>query len=181
MEKGSTVMWANRIIKMFEKIGMEKTKSPYTEQFAKEIGPAKKAEELVKKKLEEEFGIVLQADTKEIHYDLLIRKTGATVEVKYDKKSKDTGNVAIELEAYGNKRGILRSKSTYYAIVCHNKRWGVCLVPTVKLKELVIEGNHPEVMGGDNNATKLKIVPVKDIMTISVKMYPIAKIVKNDS
>jgi len=165
-------MDSDKIIKEFEAIG----KSPYTEQFKVELEPAKRAEDWVQKKLQEEFGPIIKADLKEVHFDLLVRKSGDTVEVKYDKKSRSTGNVAIELESYGNRRGIHRSKSTYYAIVCFNKSWGMCLIRTGRLKDMIEKENYPEVMAGDNSVTKVKLVPVKDIIKASERKYPIINI-----
>jgi len=182
---------SDRIIKMFEEIGMEepkKTFTPYTEQFKIELGPAKRAENWVRETLEKDFGTVLGADDTEVHYDLLIRKTGKMVEVKYDKKSKNTGMVAIELSSYGKYKGILRSNSDFYAIVCYDRDWSeiingikkkgmwICIiVNTAYLRELVTKKPYKEVFGGDNKKTRMKLIPVEDIREISVKIYPIIK------
>jgi len=162
--------------------------TPYTKQFQIELGSAKKAEKWVKKTLEEDFGEVIYADDKEIHYDLLIRKGGQKVEVKYDKGSKQSGMLAIELESYGKYKGILRSNSDFYAIVCYDRSWSeivggvkkkgmwICIViPTAHLREMVTQKPYKEVYGGDNKKTKIALVPIEDVREASSKIYPIIK------
>jgi hypothetical protein len=182
---------SDRIIKMFEEIGMEepkKTFTPYTEQFKIELGPAKRAENWVRETLEKDFGTVLGADDTEVHYDLLIRKTGKRVEVKYDKGSKGSGMLAIELESYGRYKGILRSKSDFYAIVCYDRDWSeivegvkkkgmwICIIiPTAYLREMVAQKPYKEIYGGDNKKTKMALVPLEDVREASSKIYPIIK------
>lgn len=160
--------------------------TPYTEQFKIELSPAKRAEKWAKETLEKDLGTVLWAQEKEVHFDLLVRKTGETIEVKYDKLSKKTDRVAIETQSYGNKRGINRSGSNYYMIVCFDKSWsqivdGIkkrgwwigCLIKTDLLFEMVKTKPYKEVKGGDNNATVMLLVPVDDIREASLRVYPI--------
>lgn len=184
-------MDSDRIIKMFEEIGMEEPKkafTPYTEQFKIELGPAKRAENWVKETLEKDFGTVLHADDTEVHYDLLIRKTGKKVEVKYDKMSKETGNVAIELSSYGKYKGILRSNSDFYAIVCYDRNWSeivngikkkgmwICVIISKGyLREMVTNKPYKEIFGGDNKKTRMRLIPVEEIREAGVKIYPIIK------
>ncbi len=176
---------------MFEEIDMVEPKkafTPYTKQFEIELTPAKRAEQWVKETLTEDFGEVLEANDHEIHYDLLVRKTGKKVEVKYDKKSRNTGMVAIETESYGKYKGILRSNSDFYAIVCYDRDWSeiingikkkgmwICIiVDTAYLRELVTKKPYKEIFGGDNKKTRMKLIPVEDVREISVKIYPIIK------
>jgi hypothetical protein len=179
-------MEVNKIIQMFEDMNKEFT--PYTKQFSIELTPAKRAEQWVKKTLTKDFGEVLEADDHEIHYDLLIRKTGKKVEVKYDKGSKGSGMVAIETESYGKYKGILRSKSDFYAIVCYDRDWSeivdgikkkgswICvIINTNYLREMVTTKPYREIFGGDNKKTKMYLVPVEDVREASVKIYPIGK------
>jgi len=176
---------------MFEEIDMEEPKkafTPYTKQFKIELGPAKRAEKWVREMLEKDFGTVLVAEDTEVHYDLLIRKTGKRVEVKYDKISKNSGMIAIELSSYGKYKGILRSHSDFYAIVCYDSGWSeivngikrkgmwICIViSTPYLREIVTQKPYKEVFGGDNKKTKMKLIPVEDIREAGVKVYPITK------
>lgn len=175
----------NRIIKEFKDL---KDFTPYTEQFKIELSPAKRAEKWAKEVLEEKFGTVMMAEDNEVSFDLLIRKTGETVEVKYDKMSRNTGMVAIEYESYGKPKGIARTTANYYFIVCFDRSWseiikgikkkgmwiGV-LIETTYLKELLKTRKFKRIMGGDNYATKSIIVPVDDIREGSLKVYPIIK------
>ncbi len=182
-------MDSGKIIKMFEEIDMPKENfTPYTQQFKIELGPAKRAEQWVKRTLEKDFGTVLEADDKEIHYDLLIRKTGKKVEVKYDKGSQGSGMLAVELENYGKYKGILRSKSDFYAIVCYDREWSeivegikkkgswICIIiSTNYLREMIAQKPYKEIFGGDNKKTKMAMVPIEDVREASVKIYPITK------
>lgn len=162
--------------------------SPYTEQFKIDLEPAKRAERWVKETLEEDFGTVLQAEETNINYDLLIRKTGKKVEVKYDRLSKTTGQVAVETESYGKYKGVIRSTSDFYAIVCYDRDWSeiiegfkkkgmwVCaIVSTNLLREMVLSKPYKETYGGDNKGTKISLVPVKEVIEASSKVYPIIK------
>lgn len=183
-------MDSDGVIKMFEELNEEPKErfTPYTEQFKIELGPAKRAENWVKETLERDFGTVLKAEDTEVHYDLLIRKTGKKVEVKYDKRSKQSGMLAIELESYGKYKGILRSKSDFYAIVCYDKNWSeivngikkkgmwICIIiPTVRLREMVTQKPYKEIYGGDNKKTKIALIPIEDVREASSKIYPIIK------
>jgi len=167
---------------------MDEEFTPYTEQFEIELGPAKRAENWVREALKRDFGTILKADDMEVHYDLLIRKTGKRVEVKYDKGSQGSGKVAIELESYGKYKGIRRSNSDFYAIVCYDGEWSeivegmkktgmwICIIiPTAYLREMVEKKPYREVFGGDNKKTKMALVPVEDVREASSKIYPIIK------
>jgi hypothetical protein len=183
-------MDSSKIIREFMAIGNEEQKefTPYTKQFKIELTPAKRAEKWAREVLEEDYGPVLWAEDDEVHYDLLIRRTGERVEVKYDKLSKKTNRVAVETESYGNRRGIERSTSNYYMFICYDKDWseitnGIkkigmwvgCLIKTDLLREMVHAKPYKEVQGGDNNATAMLIVPVEDIREASTRVYPIIK------
>lgn len=176
-------MDSDKVIREFMEIEEPK---PYTKQFKIELSPAKRAEKWARDVLEADYGPVLWAEDMEVHYDLLIRKAGKRVEVKYDKLSKKTNMVAVETESYGNVRGIDRTKSDYYMFICYDKDWseitnGIkkvgywlgCLVQTGLLREMVHSKPYKEVNGGDNNATTMLLVPVEDIREASERIYPI--------
>lgn len=178
-------MDSNKIIKEFSEL---KEFTPYTEQFKIELSPAKRAEKWAKEVLEEKFGTVMMAEDNEVSFDLLIRKTGETVEVKYDKMSRNTGMVAIEYESYGKPKGIARSKSDYYVIICYDRSWSeiikgikkrgfwiAMMVRTNYLRELIKVRPYKEVKGGDGNNTTMLIVPIEHIREASERIWPIIK------
>ena len=160
--------------------------TPYTKQFEIELNPAKRAENYAREKLEEVFGVLTPAEDTQPGYDLFSRSTRDRIEVKYDKLSKNTGRVAIEYEAYGNAKGIEETLANYYFIICYDRDWfelknkvaqkgwwiGI-LIKTDTLKGLIGSMSYNKVNGGDNNGTKMYLVPVTDIREESVKIYPI--------
>lgn len=162
------------------------TWTPYTKQFEIELNPAKRAENYAREVLEEMFGVLTPSDNIEAGYDLFSRSTRNRIEVKYDKLSRKTGRVAIEYEAYGKPKGIEETLADHYFIICYDKDWfelkdkiaqkgwwiGI-LIKTEKLKGLVNTMSYNKVSGGDNNGTKMHLVPVEDIREESVKIYPI--------
>ena len=106
----------------------------------------------------------------------LITEQGEKIEVKYDRKSDDTGNVALEMSNLNNHSGLSISKSTYYFIVCKGKdfyeyKWIGCLVPTKLL--LSIANNYMSVRGGDDNKITMVILPVTELIEHSIKIIPV--------
>lgn len=154
--------------------------NPRTEQFYKELPRSKKAEGYVC----EVLGGSLTREGDE-NADVIL-PNGELIEVKYDKLSKKTNRVAIEYEAYGNERGILRSGADYYFIICYDKDWsqitsgvredgwwvGILIEKSVLL-EMSETIPYKDINGGDNKATKMKLVPVEDIREASIKVFPI--------
>lgn len=154
---------------------------PRTQQFYRELPQAKRAEKYVAKLLGGEL-----AKEGDVSADVLVGSS--KIEVKYDKLSKRTGRVAVELESYGNNRGINRSQSNFYFIICYDKTWseiveGIkkvgwwvgCMIETSLLKEMVDSIPYPIVQGGDNKATTMKLIPVEDLIARSDHIYPIKK------
>lgn len=154
--------------------------TPYTPQFYANQPQAKRAEKYVATLLNGRL-----SNLGDKHADVITTE-GRLVEVKYDKLSKRTGRVAVEVEAYGNARGIMRSESDYYFIICYDKTWseireGIkkrgwwvgCQIETDLLKELVESIPYPIVQGGDNKATTMYLVPVEEIIARSDAVYPI--------
>jgi hypothetical protein len=154
--------------------------NPRTEQFYKELPIAQRVERYVCDLLK---GELTQEGDKD--GDVLL-PDGRKVEVKYDKLSKKTGRVAIEYEAYGNKKGIEQTEAYFYFIVCYDRTWseivdGIRLdgwwigvvIKTETLLSMVKQIPFRDTPGGDNNATKMKLVPIEDIREASIQIFPI--------
>ena len=92
------------------------------------------------------------------------------VEVKTERdKWKDTGNIAIELTCRGEDSGIKVTEAEWWA---HILSWkgnikSVILLPVDELKRIVKNSvkyrNGRIVMGGDDNASEMALIPIKEI------------------
>ena len=92
------------------------------------------------------------------------------VEVKTERdKWFETRNIAIELSYYGKKSGLTVTEADWWAqiLTLNNDIRGVILLPVKKLKEIVKrsvkKGNGRIVMGGDDEASEIALIPLKDL------------------
>ena len=69
------------------------------------------------------------------------------IEVKFDRKTRDTGNVFIEYESRGKPSGIKTTQADYWAYFIGDDE--VYILSLEKLKEKIVNLNPPKVMGGD--------------------------------
>jgi len=96
----------------------------------------------------------------ETEFDLLLQ---TSVEVKNDRKAGRTGNVAIETHYHGRPSGLLTSRAGYWAIVVDETAF---VVKTEALLRFVQANDFPEKMGGDNQASTLRLVPVERLREV---------------
>jgi|TARA_R110002012_G_scaffold179021_2_gene344442 hypothetical protein len=92
------------------------------------------------------------------------------VEVKTERdKWKETGNIAIELTCRGKDSGIKVTEAEWWA---HILSWkgnikSVILLPVDELKRIVKNSvryrNGRIVMGGDDNASEMALIPLEDL------------------
>ena len=106
----------------------------------------------------------------DFEYSLANTLTLGKVEVKTERdKWKETGNVAIELMNQGTLSGLTVTKAEWWAHILsfNNNIESVILIPVDKLKrrvkQLVEDGRGKIVMGGDDNASELALIQIKDI------------------
>ena len=92
------------------------------------------------------------------------------IEVKTERdKWNSTRNVAIELSCNNNLSGLNTTEADYWAHILTLKGdiKGIILLPVEKLKEMVKlsvhDGNGRVVMGGDNNASEIALIPLEDL------------------
>ena len=80
-----------------------------------------------------------------------------------------TGNIAIEMRCSGQPSGISTTESSVWIhLLAHNdviKGGYLFKVDELKakIKKLHIEGNLMVVMGGDNNASQMALLPIKEL------------------
>lgn len=88
--------------------------------------------------------------------------SNSKIEVKYDKKTRETGNVYIEFESRGKPSGIATSEADYWAYFTNEDECFV--ISTKKLKEKLRKLNPPRVNGGDNNTSVGLLVKLKELI-----------------
>ena len=81
----------------------------------------------------------------------------------------DTGNVAIELMNQGNASGLSVTEAEWWALILSFKGdiKSIILLPVKELKKKVKHsvqhGQGRIVMGGDDNASEIALIPIKEI------------------
>ena len=90
------------------------------------------------------------------------------IEVKTERdKWMETGNICIEYRCRGKQSGIAVTQAKYWAHVLADGDDTSCMLlfPTAKLKEIarrhVVDGKV--VYGGDDNLSKMVLIPLKEI------------------
>lgn len=84
------------------------------------------------------------------------------IEVKYDLKALDTGNVFVEYRSRGNSSGISNTQSDFYCFAFENT---MHIIPTEILKKKCRKylGTKRDVVGGDNNTSKGILLPINEL------------------
>lgn len=87
------------------------------------------------------------------------------IEVKYDVKSGETGNVAIEVSCSGEPSGVTASTSLLWVIVIPNgSHAGTWCVPTASLRLAV--GERKTIPAGDRKAARVVLLPVHELVAL---------------
>lgn len=133
----------------------------YYEKFKEDLEEGKRWENVVILFLVSNFKFkwLKQADVKE--FDLYgEHEDGRMIsfEVKTDMYETDTGNMAIESESRGKPSGIMATESDYF-IYFYPRLNQMYLIDSQELKEIVKDGEHRVVMGGDGNTSRLHLLP----------------------
>jgi hypothetical protein len=94
----------------------------------------------------------------------------STIEVKTDFMVDKTGNVAIEYESRGKPSGISTTQSSHWAIIFsgqYNKELTI-LIEVNRLKRISREyyKKGKVVKGGDNNTSKLILIPIEKLLKL---------------
>lgn len=96
-------------------------------------------------------------------FDLISDDAQVKIEVKTDTMSKQTGNVAIEVWLGRKPSGILTSEATHWAFGYYNGKWKILVCKTEALKRQVLLFGKKRVIGGDNNASTMRLLSVNDL------------------
>ena len=100
------------------------------------------------------------------------------VEVKAEReKWKKTGNIAIELSNRGKLSGLSVTESAYWATVLAEKESrdikAIIIIPTkemkTRVKAIVKKGSGRMTMGGDENASEIALLPLKELFDYNIK------------
>ena len=85
------------------------------------------------------------------------------IEVTYDLKALQTGNVFVEYNSRGKSSGIANSQSDYYCFAFGDS---LHLLPTEKLKEKCRRyiGTLRDVRGGDSNTSHGILLPIDELL-----------------
>lgn len=85
-----------------------------------------------------------------------------TIEVKYDLRATETGNVFIEYESRGKASGISTSEADYYCFCILDT---FHIIPSALLKEKCRKylGTSRDKLGGDSNTSKGILLPIKEL------------------
>lgn len=101
-------------------------------------------------------------DNKDNRYDLAMSYDGKTYtyEIKTDVYPKDTGNIAIEIEAWGKPSGLSVTEADYF--VTYFKHYGeIWNIPTRRLRDLIKNGNFMVREGCGDEGSNTKLVLMK--------------------
>jgi hypothetical protein len=106
-------------------------------------------------------------------FDIAVPEVGKFIECKFDKKSKDTGNLFIESQNSDGKSpcGIALSKATHWCLGFYwHGEWVYCYIETSDLRAFCSFGEYKTTCEG----TSGYILPVSDLVHYQdVKLYPI--------
>jgi len=105
-------------------------------------------------------------------------------ELKTDKfvdKENDTGNMAIEIRYKKRPSGVSKTKADWFVYFFRNlKKENIWMIKCSDLKDLIKNNNFKKVMGGDNNASELVLIPRNNHKeSFNVISYPFTKKEKN--
>lgn len=103
------------------------------------------------------------------HYDVEIINKGipSKYEVKADRYTHKTNNIAIEFECNGKPSGINNTQSDFYAyyVVRPNGDDDLFIIPTKEIQVRIIEESYKKiVVGGNNNKSKMYMFDIKGFL-----------------
>ena len=88
---------------------------------------------------------------------------GNKLEVKYDQRALETGNIFVEYESRNKPSGIATSEAEWY---CYAFGDNFHLIPARKLKTLCRKyiGTNRDTRGGDSNTSKGILLPISELL-----------------
>tara|TARA_R110000803_G_scaffold151060_1_gene216237 strand:+ start:183 stop:539 length:357 start_codon:yes stop_codon:yes gene_type:complete len=86
------------------------------------------------------------------------------IEVKYDLKALDTGNVYVEYYSRGKKSGISTSEAKFYCFAFVDDTYHLIKTKNLKVKCREYINTSRDKKGGDNNTSKGILLPITDLL-----------------
>ena len=84
------------------------------------------------------------------------------IEVKFDRKTRETGNVYIEYNSRGKDSGIITTEADYWVYFIHDEECFV--ISTKRLKEKLGKLKPRKIPGGDNNTSMGFLVKLTELL-----------------
>lgn len=114
-----------------------------------------------------DYDKVIYNTRKNKSYDIVFYKNEGryTVEVKADRRARDTGNLAIEYECYGKVSGISTTTSDYWLHFAIDNKQGkhmVYKIPTNDLRKIVKEG-YRSIQLNNSTRARMWLVPTERV------------------
>ena len=108
-------------------------------------------------------------------YDLKINinQKSTTYEVKADRITYKTNNIAIEYECSKKKSGILTTKADFYAyfIIKPNDNYDLYIIPTKDIEAFIKEKQYKRIVnGGDNFNSKMFLFDINIFKNFIIKL-----------
>lgn len=131
--------------------------------FKKDLSIGEIAQNFINKQLEREFGKMKVSRGLFGDYDLT-SDSGYTVEVKFDRKSKSTDNVAIEYRYRGKPSGISTTKAIEWIHIFYLNGWVYCRIRREDLRNFIKTNikSISRIKGGDNNMSDILLINKED-------------------
>jgi hypothetical protein len=93
------------------------------------------------------------------------------IEIKYDRESKRTGNIAIEFQCSGKWSGLATTKADFWVFKYWDRdSWHYRAVATSVLMAKWRSRRYPAVYGGDECRARMVLVPVRALSTLGVEI-----------
>ena len=107
-----------------------------------------------------------------VEYDIFVPEMEISVEVKYDKRSLDTGNIVVEVNhPIGKPSGLLRTTADYWV---HDTSKELIWIKPDKIKDCIMVYNYKPcdwAAGDDRHAKRVYLVPIEVYRTFASMYY----------
>ena len=132
-------------------------------QFRKDLSTGEDVELMVLKSIQQKYPESYKIEGYFKDFDLYIPEIDKSIEVKYDYKAKDTGNIVVELTFDGKPSALLTTKADFWVFVLHDRY--IWTTPDNIKKSIGIYGKDPaRFRGRGDKAYKLAwLIPIKTI------------------
>ena len=137
----------------------------WNSDFSTDLEFAKQAEKYTKIELKKKYPNTKRITGYHKEYDIIVPEVDKTIEVKSDRRTKETGNLFIEYESRGKPSGISTTKADvwfYYIEPTDFKQ--LIMIRTDVLKKLIKDNKFQKVKGGDNNTSWGYLIPKDKVL-----------------